>query len=843
MAKKKRRNQSRANKSVNRRPVQQYKQNLQGVSHSQTQSTAKKRTAASQKKKLKKQLAGFAVKKSFSAGKSAVKGTITGANTAVKKIQTAAEASLAGTGKDHISDVNPGKDTLQSVSGSVTNRIQSIPGGIASVPGKVQTVKDVQAFLQKGKGKKGQKPGNQPDQKVVRNIASQKTAVQNLQKAATPSVQTKAAQNTDATATAVKVENKGVEQLLTGKSDALSRLQIVQDSGHTSTKRYSGSGAIEKKTARLKRKCKGKNGQSSSTTPYGVGLNPAFLEDQKGKKDTKSIARNAVGRKLVAKKKSTLPTSTVVSASETAAQTGSALSSLQTVSVGSAKTAGRAGSALGKLQTTRRTVVAVKTSAKVARTATTAAGATATAVSTTTAVAATAASGGTATVVTVPVAITRRIARRLTQQAMESRKNNPLMKIFRIGQIGQTQPDMTENQTFSLLKFIFSLLSPLTILSAVLFSGFMIIVMVVVMITTVLSNPLKALFGRTYDLSDMEDLMTDEAFMSELEEWRTSEDFLTSGITEKNAELQALYDAHMKTINTTATAMKSAGLQVIYDDYEGQYTPSNYRAVYAVLMGICSGESNSISGAADEEDEMATTSIMDVVFLTDAAKDLFADLLDQMCTIKTEKVDMQKREGHIHLMGIEEYISTNKCSDGVAQAIRAVYNEISLPSNQNQSGTGENGTMPVQEVPEDIAAYCAGLTHLPGVQGTVIQSALAKQGIPYSQDYRDSGQYYDCSSFVFYSYKSAGINMVYGGATTAAAEAQYCEAHGQLLSVDDIRPGDLLFYSYRVNGRYKNISHVEMYLGDGLVIDCTEAPGVSIRAFTTDRLVLCGRPY
>lgn len=836
MAKKKRRNQSRANKSVNRRPVQQYKQNLQGVSHSQTQSTAKKRTAASQKKKLKKQLAGFAVKKSFSAGKSAVKGTITGANTAVKKIQTAAEASLAGTGKDHISDVNPGKDTLQSVSGSVTNRIQSIPGGIASVPGKVQTVKDVQAFLQKGKGKKGQKPGNQTDQKVVRNIASQKTAVQNLQKAATPSVQTKAAQNTDATATAVKVENKGVEQLLTGKSDALSRLQIVQDSGHTSTKRYSGSGAIEKKTARLKRKCKGKNGQSSSTTPYGVGLNPAFLEDQKGKKDTKSIARNAVGRKLVAKKKSTLPTSTVVSASETAAQTGSALSSLQTVSVGSAKTAGRAGSALGKLQTTRRTVVAVKTSAKVARTATTAAGATATAVSTTTAVAATAASGGTATVVTVPVAITRRIARRLTQQVIESRKNNPLLKIFRIGQIGQTQPDLAENQTFSLLKFIFSLLSPLTILATILFAGFIMIVIVVVMITTALSNPLKALFGRTYDLSDLDELMADDAFMSELEEWRTSEEFLTSGMTENSVELQALYDAHMETINNAVSSMHLAGYRVIYDDYEGQYTLSNYRAVYAVLMGLCSGASSS----AEEDDEMAATSIMDVVFLTDSAKDLFADLLDQMCTITA---DTQKREGHIHLMGVEEYIEANGCSDDVAQAIRAVYDGISLPSNQNQSGTGETGTTPVQEVPEDIAAYCAGLTHLPGIQGTVIQSALAKQGTPYSQDYRDSGQYYDCSSFVFYSYKSAGINMVYGGATTAAAEAQYCEAHGQLLSVDDLRPGDLLFYSYRVNGRYKNISHVEMYLGNGLVIDCTEAPGVSIRAFTTDRLVLCGRPY
>ena len=43
---------------------------------------------------------------------------------------------------------------------------------------------------------------------------------------------------------------------------------------------------------------------------------------------------------------------------------------------------------------------------------------------------------------------------------------------------------------------------------------------------------------------------------------------------------------------------------------------------------------------------------------------------------------------------------------------------------------------------------------------------------PYSQDLRDSGNYYDCSSLAYYSWKDAGVDISFGGATTAAAEAQ-----------------------------------------------------------------------
>ena len=34
-----------------------------------------------------------------------------------------------------------------------------------------------------------------------------------------------------------------------------------------------------------------------------------------------------------------------------------------------------------------------------------------------------------------------------------------------------------------------------------------------------------------------------------------------------------------------------------------------------------------------------------------------------------------------------------------------------------------------------------------------------------------------------------------------------------------MQPGDLIFYNYEVNNRYKNISHVAIYIGNGKVVE------------------------
>ena len=126
----------------------------------------------------------------------------------------------------------------------------------------------------------------------------------------------------------------------------------------------------------------------------------------------------------------------------------------------------------------------------------------------------------------------------------------------------------------------------------------------------------------------------------------------------------------------------------------------------------------------------------------------------------------------------------------------------------------------------------------------VVSFALSKVGYPYSQRYRDSGDYFDCSSLAFYSWKSAGVNISYGGASTAAAEAQNLDIEGKTVSLQNVQPGDLIFYSYKYNRRYLNISHVAIYVGDGKVVEAlNERTGVVFRDMQNlSDIVLIGRP-
>jgi cell wall-associated NlpC family hydrolase len=96
----------------------------------------------------------------------------------------------------------------------------------------------------------------------------------------------------------------------------------------------------------------------------------------------------------------------------------------------------------------------------------------------------------------------------------------------------------------------------------------------------------------------------------------------------------------------------------------------------------------------------------------------------------------------------------------------------------------------------------------------------------------------------YYSWRNAGVNISNGGATTASAEGQKLDEAGQTVSFDEIQPGDLIFYSYTNNGRYKNISHVAIYEGGGKVVEArSEKYGVVYREVPNiESIVFIGRP-
>lgn len=105
---------------------------------------------------------------------------------------------------------------------------------------------------------------------------------------------------------------------------------------------------------------------------------------------------------------------------------------------------------------------------------------------------------------------------------------------------------------------------------------------------------------------------------------------------------------------------------------------------------------------------------------------------------------------------------------------------------------------------------------------------IEKAKTKYSQPRRMQKGYADCSSYVWKSYKTTGIYFGDKGyAPTAANIAKWCSNSHKLLKLsayngrsDKLKPGDLIFYKKRSgkNGRYKNIEHVSMYIGNDTIL-------------------------
>lgn len=126
----------------------------------------------------------------------------------------------------------------------------------------------------------------------------------------------------------------------------------------------------------------------------------------------------------------------------------------------------------------------------------------------------------------------------------------------------------------------------------------------------------------------------------------------------------------------------------------------------------------------------------------------------------------------------------------------------------------------------------------------VVAFVLSKVGYPYSQDNRDTGNYFDCSSLAYYAWRQAGVSLLYEGSNTAASEGKFCYDHNLLVEYEDMEPGDLIFYNYSKNGRFMDISHVAVYVGDGMVVEAAnERTGVVYRSVQgKSKIVMIGRP-
>lgn len=280
--------------------------------------------------------------------------------------------------------------------------------------------------------------------------------------------------------------------------------------------------------------------------------------------------------------------------------------------------------------------------------------------------------------------------------------------------------------------------------------------------------------------------------------------------------------------------------ELVYVDYEGMdENPSNYydiMAVYMVKYGV--GDTATIMN--DISKGWLQTVVNDMCSYTTSSgtKDVEETDADGNVTTVTKSVLYV----NVTLKSYRDMISVYGFDSDQVEMLE----QIMSPEFMGQlgyAGSGSGGSPGVSSMTEDeINAILSGITD--SRQKAVCSYALHRVGYPYSQELRDSGNYYDCSSLAYYSWKDAGVNISHGGATTAAAEAQGLDEAGKTVSYDEMQPGDLIFYSFTNNGRYKNISHVAVYVGNGKVVEAlNERVGVVYRdVASVGKIVVIGRP-
>lgn len=277
--------------------------------------------------------------------------------------------------------------------------------------------------------------------------------------------------------------------------------------------------------------------------------------------------------------------------------------------------------------------------------------------------------------------------------------------------------------------------------------------------------------------------------------------------------------------------------EVVYVEYEGsEELPSNVYdilATYMVKYGV--GETATVMNEQSKGwlksifDEMCTYTTTSATITTTDENDVVLTK-----TILQVRVQLKSYQDAIRMYQFDE--------EQVALLQEMMEPEYLAMLGFTPNDSGGGGPAISELSPEEIAQIVGPIEDSLAKQAVAF--ALSKVGYPYSQEYRHSGNYYDCSSLMYYAWKSAGVDIGYEGMTTAAAEGKGLSEAGKTISFEELKPGDLIFFSYVKNGRYLNISHVAMYVGDGKVVEAANSKiGVVYREITKPgSIVLMGRP-
>lgn len=302
----------------------------------------------------------------------------------------------------------------------------------------------------------------------------------------------------------------------------------------------------------------------------------------------------------------------------------------------------------------------------------------------------------------------------------------------------------------------------------------------------------------------------------------TTQDVLSAYVAEFNREINDEL-VHHSGYDTS---------EKVYVEFEGAGTPDNYCDVLAVYM-VKYGNGDTATDMTDKAKQNLKVVFDDMCSYSISGKtDTSVDDEGNAATITIKEVNVKLKTYHDM---ISEYGFDSKEQEMLANLMNPEY----LAMMGYTGGGGDSGeTLSTEQ-------YRAIMDSISDENGRkVVAYALSKVGYPYSQAYRDTGEYYDCSSLAYYAWQSAGVSIMYEGSNTAASEAKLCYDNNQLVNYDEMQPGDLIFYSYGNNGRFYNITHVAIYVGNGNVVEAAnEKIGVVYRPVQgKSSIVFIGRP-
>ncbi len=140
-----------------------------------------------------------------------------------------------------------------------------------------------------------------------------------------------------------------------------------------------------------------------------------------------------------------------------------------------------------------------------------------------------------------------------------------------------------------------------------------------------------------------------------------------------------------------------------------------------------------------------------------------------------------------------------------------------------------------------IESSARRVSTLPYQQQVLLWYAFSKVGYPYSQEYRTSGAYFDCSSLAYYTEASIGKDIT---CYAAATQAKKLYTSGKALANGaSMQIGDLIYYGGHDNGRYLGIYHVAIYVGNGYCVEAFNTQrGVIYAPVRTKNSVMICRP-